>query len=1280
VQHIDPVQGVPSGPVVHIPQGDVDGETIEGTYGTLTIHPDGTYTFVPHGGAFDALAEGDTETDQFQYTISDPFGATDTAILTINLTGVNDAPVIDLSPIVTRVSVPDALPDGADTDAHNAIAPAISNDGRYVVFFSTPLLPTDEDSDDLNGDVFLYDRLDGTTTTLTDTTHIPNDLRLDGEAYVGFSISGDGAFVVFQGEREVFDPESEQHHTEGRIFVYDRAADETRLLVNPVTQEPYSVDDLPRISSGGLIAFATQQYWNGEVFEEQHILVTNVSGQILTDLTASELGIDDEHTWIDHVDISGNGRYLTFWSETQNAETFQPNGTATLYSFDRVTSSLVEIATTSTVIDDDTWWAPMSDDGSVVVFQTTEAYSEDDTNDKSDIYLWDRASGDIELITLPGGLGDSIRPSISSDGRYITFASAATNLVAGDTNGQPDTFVYDRDDGTFQRVSVDGDTQGNGDSSFASDISGNGKFVTFAGTASNLVPDDGNGAVSDVFIVDRSGGVVGTVGEDASVSQTQTLDTHGAFGFSDADLTDTHTATVLSGVQITNAPEGFAVPEGGLGTFSASIVENPNDLDPHAQVAWTFSVDNAAVQGLGAGERVTQTYTIQIDDGHGGIVSQDVRITITGRNDIPVADNVTESGNEDASYISITLTGDDVDGVISGFRILQLPDHGKLYAEIGSAGLEGELTLAQLVSTGGANSKTIYFKPAEDWNGSTAFNFAAVDNNGAQSVAATATVNIAPVNDMPVAVADTLGLSLDWKAGTNNHFYKYVAASAITWDSAKAAAEAAGGYLATITSSSENNTVFSLVGDKVAWLGGSDSGQEGVWRWVTEPGATLGSEPIFYKEHGYWNGYERWDSGEPNNRGDGEYSSPSQGEDYLATWGITWGVGRWNDLDNSPNDLQLVDGYVIERNDGLQFTEDASVTFSKWLLLANDTDVDGGVPSFNSVAATSAQGAKITLTSGGNIKYDASQSAELQKLAAGEVEYDTFTYTITDSTGLVSAPGTVTVTVNGLNDAPDDLHFVASSSIHLAQNDKELKSGKTLGTFVAFDPDNGDGLTYSFTENTSDTRRFILTPSGTLKVGDRDLSDNDYTMTIKATDESGAFTTQKVTVWIGDDHGDTKSFSTSNPNTYGDVLAFGLDGKDDFTGGLGNDMLSGGDNDDKLKGMSGNDTLTGGSGRDTFVFRPNDGKDTIFDFHIGTANDTNADIIDLSAFNNDLSPLNDITDVSDLTIINNGGEVRIRFSSNNYIDLDGVSYYDSHNNPIQLQNHSFYFGSGGTII
>ncbi len=98
----------------------------------------------------------------------------------------------------------------------------------------------------------------------------------------------------------------------------------------------------------------------------------------------------------------------------------------------------------------------------------------------------------IEGITLPAGViadGGSIRPSISSDGRYITFASEATNLVAGDTNGLPDTFIYDRQTDTFQRVSVARDgTQGDGDSSLASDVSSNGNIVVFSGTASNLVP------------------------------------------------------------------------------------------------------------------------------------------------------------------------------------------------------------------------------------------------------------------------------------------------------------------------------------------------------------------------------------------------------------------------------------------------------------------------------------------------------------------------------------------------------------------------------------------------------------------------------------------------------------------------------------------------------------------------------------------------------------------------------------------------------------------------
>ena len=91
-QHVVRDEGgnyVPAGDAVQI---DANGEPIVGTYGTLTLLANGSYTFTPNE-AFHALAEGVEAVDTFQYTITDPFGLTASAILTVNLTGVNDAPV-----------------------------------------------------------------------------------------------------------------------------------------------------------------------------------------------------------------------------------------------------------------------------------------------------------------------------------------------------------------------------------------------------------------------------------------------------------------------------------------------------------------------------------------------------------------------------------------------------------------------------------------------------------------------------------------------------------------------------------------------------------------------------------------------------------------------------------------------------------------------------------------------------------------------------------------------------------------------------------------------------------------------------------------------------------------------------------------------------------------------------------------------------------------------------------------------------------------------------------
>ena len=102
---------------------------------------------------------------------------------------------------------------------------------------------------------------------------------------------------------------------------------------------------------------------------------------------------------------------------------------------------------------------------------------------------------------------DNDLASISADGRYVAFASIAENLVPDDTNFFSDVFVRDRETNTIERVSVGpSGVQGNGNSGMLSllgraDISRDGRFVAFASEASNFVP--GDTPSPDVFVHDR---------------------------------------------------------------------------------------------------------------------------------------------------------------------------------------------------------------------------------------------------------------------------------------------------------------------------------------------------------------------------------------------------------------------------------------------------------------------------------------------------------------------------------------------------------------------------------------------------------------------------------------------------------------------------------------------------------------------------------------------------------------------------------------------------------
>ena len=100
--------------------------------------------------------------------------------------------------------------------------------------------------------------------------------------------------------------------------------------------------------------------------------------------------------------------------------------------------------------------------------------------------------------------GGSTAGGISASGRYVVFQSDAPNLVAGDTNRVADVFVHDFGSGVTTRVSVGGHGQANGASAFST-ISANGRFVAFQSAASNLVAHDTNRSV-DVFVRDLATG------------------------------------------------------------------------------------------------------------------------------------------------------------------------------------------------------------------------------------------------------------------------------------------------------------------------------------------------------------------------------------------------------------------------------------------------------------------------------------------------------------------------------------------------------------------------------------------------------------------------------------------------------------------------------------------------------------------------------------------------------------------------------------------------------
>jgi uncharacterized repeat protein (TIGR01451 family) len=212
-------------------------------------------------------------------------------------------------------------------------------------------------------------------------------------------------------------------------------------------------------------------------------------------------------------DLSPDGRFVAFDSDASNLVRGDRNDITDVFRHDRVTGETILVSLSSAGQQGvASSHAPaISADGNLIVFHANSPLVPADTNDNTDVYLRDVQAGTTALVSvaLDGGAGNgtSFIQDISGDGRFVVFVSSATNLVAGDVvDNEPNVYVRDVLAGTTELASLGSDgTRANVGFFDVPSISADGRFVALS-TFDSLVPEDTRPFSLDIYLRDRQSG------------------------------------------------------------------------------------------------------------------------------------------------------------------------------------------------------------------------------------------------------------------------------------------------------------------------------------------------------------------------------------------------------------------------------------------------------------------------------------------------------------------------------------------------------------------------------------------------------------------------------------------------------------------------------------------------------------------------------------------------------------------------------------------------------
>lgn len=392
-------------------------------------------------------------------------------------------------------------------------SPWVSADGAYVAFLSTAtdLIAGEVLAHSFGTDVFLYDRLAGTTTLVSRSAIAPSQT---GNGMSGdYVASADGRFIAFTSSAADLVVGQQDSNSTWDVFVFDRILGAVSLVSRQAGSSVAASNDMSQTPS-----------------------------------------------------ISADGRFIAFYGQGANLIPFQ-SGIGGIFLFDQLTGNNTLVShppgSPSTAVSISAQ-PQISADGSAVAYRSTAtnlvAGQSDPSGMTFDVFVFDRASGVNTLVSRSAasafetGNADSLNPVISADGNRVAFESFATDLVPGqiDTNGALDVFEFDRLSGTtilVSRTPGSAVTTGNAGSNgplLSTDVN----LVAFNSDATNLVLSDAN-ASADAFLFRAAS--FGSAGSLSPLDPCRLVDTRSGSGLAGgsaiaASSTRDFTLTGLCGV------------------------------------------------------------------------------------------------------------------------------------------------------------------------------------------------------------------------------------------------------------------------------------------------------------------------------------------------------------------------------------------------------------------------------------------------------------------------------------------------------------------------------------------------------------------------------------------------------------------------------------------------------------------------------------------------------------------------------------------------------------